>query len=108
MATKEELLEKLKNGVVEYQEDEVKEASQQALDDGYDALEMIMDGLAAGMEVVGDLYDRNEYFVPEVLMCADALYAGIGYSQTPRAGERRQRQRPGGDWQHSGRCSRHR
>ena len=77
MATKEELFEKLKNGVVEYQEDEVKEASQQALDEGYDALEMIMDGLAAGMEVVGDLYDRNEYFVPEVLMCADALYAGL-------------------------------
>jgi corrinoid protein of di/trimethylamine methyltransferase len=77
MASKEELLEKLKNGVVEYQEDEVKEASQQALDDGYNALEMIMDGLAAGMEIVGDLYDRNEYFVPEVLMCADALYAGL-------------------------------
>ena len=77
MATKEELFEKLKNGVVEYEEDEVKEASQQALDDGYDALEMIMDGLAAGMEVVGDLYDRNEYFVPAVLMCADALYAGL-------------------------------
>jgi corrinoid protein of di/trimethylamine methyltransferase len=55
----------------------VKEAAQQALDDGYVPLEMIMDGLAAGMEVVGDLYDRNEYFVPEVLMCADALYAGL-------------------------------
>jgi corrinoid protein of di/trimethylamine methyltransferase len=77
MATKEELFEKLKNGVVEYQEEEVKEASQQSLDDGYDSLEMIMDGLAAGMEIVGDLYDRNEYFVPEVLMCADALYAGL-------------------------------
>ncbi len=77
MATKEELLEKLKEGVVEYQEEDVKEASQQALDEGYDALEMIMDGLAAGMEIVGDLYDRNEYFVPEVLMCADALYAGL-------------------------------
>ncbi len=77
MASKEELLEQLKNGVVEYEEDEVKEASQQALDDGYNALEMIMDGLAAGMEIVGDLYDRNEYFVPEVLMCADALYAGL-------------------------------
>jgi corrinoid protein of di/trimethylamine methyltransferase len=77
MATKEELLEKLKTGVVEYQEDMVKEAAQQALDEGYVPLEMIMDGLAAGMEVVGDLYDRNEYFVPEVLMCADALYAGL-------------------------------
>jgi corrinoid protein of di/trimethylamine methyltransferase len=77
MATKEELLEKMKSGVVEYQEDLVREAAQQALDDGYVPLEMIMDGLAAGMEIVGDLYDRNEYFVPEVLMCADALYAGL-------------------------------
>jgi corrinoid protein of di/trimethylamine methyltransferase len=77
MATKEELLEKLKNGVVEYDEESVKEAAQQGLDDGYVPLELIMDGLAAGMEVVGDLYDRNEYFVPEVLMCADALYAGL-------------------------------
>jgi corrinoid protein of di/trimethylamine methyltransferase len=77
MATKEELLQELKDGVVNYQEDQVRDAAQTALDDGYDPLEMIMDGLAAGMEVVGDLYDRNEYFVPEVLMCADALYAGL-------------------------------
>ncbi len=77
MATKEEILEKLKNGVVEYDEESVKEAAQQGLDDGHVPLELIMDGLAAGMEIVGDLYDRNEYFVPEVLMCADALYAGL-------------------------------
>ncbi len=77
MASKEELVEQMKEGVVEYEEDQVKEASQAWLDDGYVALEGIMDGLAAGMEIVGDLYDRNEYFVPEVLMCADALYAGL-------------------------------
>jgi corrinoid protein of di/trimethylamine methyltransferase len=77
MASKEELHEKLKNGVIEYEEEEVQEAAQAILDEGYDPLEAIMDGLAAGMEVVGDLYDRNEYFVPEVLMCADALYAGL-------------------------------
>jgi corrinoid protein of di/trimethylamine methyltransferase len=77
MATKEELLEKLKTGVVEYLEEQVEEAARQSLDEGYIPLVMIMDGLAAGMEIVGDLYDRNEYFVPEVLMCADALYAGL-------------------------------
>lgn len=77
MATKEELLEILKDGVINYKEEEVKEASQTALDDGHTALEMIMDGLAAGMEVVGELYEKQEYFVPEVLMCADALYAGL-------------------------------
>jgi corrinoid protein of di/trimethylamine methyltransferase len=77
MVSKKELHEKLKNGVIEYQEEGVQEAAQAVLDEGYEALEAIMDGLAAGMEVVGDLYDRNEYFVPEVLMCADALYAGL-------------------------------
>ena len=77
MATKEELLGRLKNGVIEYEEDTVKEASQQWLDDGYVALDGIMDGLAAGMEVVGELYEKHEYFVPEVLMCADALYGGL-------------------------------
>jgi corrinoid protein of di/trimethylamine methyltransferase len=77
MPSKEELLEALKDGVINYKEEQVKEAAQQAVDDGLPALEMIMDGLAAGMEVVGDLYERHEYFVPEVLMCADALYLGL-------------------------------
>jgi len=77
MTTKEEIMEELKEGVINYEEDRVKDAAQKGLDSGYPALELIMDGLAAGMEVVGDLYDRNEYFVPEVLMCADALYAGL-------------------------------
>ena len=77
MATVEELNKKLKDGVVEYEEDTVKEASQAVLDEGYDALEAIMNGLAAGMEKVGELYEAQEYFVPEVLMCADALYGGL-------------------------------
>jgi methylmalonyl-CoA mutase cobalamin-binding domain/chain len=29
------------------------------------------------MVIVGELYDKHEYFVPELLMCADALYAGL-------------------------------
>lgn len=29
------------------------------------------------MEIVGDLYNGHEYFVPEILMCTDALYAGL-------------------------------
>jgi corrinoid protein of di/trimethylamine methyltransferase len=74
---KKEILEKLAEGVVEYDEDQVKEYSQIALDEGMDAFEAIMNGLAAGMETVGDLYDKQEYFVPELLMSADALYVGL-------------------------------
>jgi corrinoid protein of di/trimethylamine methyltransferase len=74
---KKEILEKLAEAVVEYEEDMAKEWSQIALDESMDAFEAIMNGLAAGMETVGDLYDKQEYFVPEMLMCADALYAGL-------------------------------
>jgi corrinoid protein of di/trimethylamine methyltransferase len=74
---KKEILKNLAEGVVEYDEDQVKEYAQIALDEGMDAFEAIMDGLAAGMETVGDLYDNQEYFVPELLMSADALYVGL-------------------------------
>jgi corrinoid protein of di/trimethylamine methyltransferase len=72
-----EILQKLSEGVVEYQEDLVREYSEVALEEGLDAHDAIMNGLAAGMEIVSDLYDQQEYFVPEMLMCADALYAGL-------------------------------
>jgi corrinoid protein of di/trimethylamine methyltransferase len=75
--TKEEVLKKLAECVVEFDEDGAKEWAQKALDEGIDAFEAIMDGLAAGMETVGDLYDQQEYFVPELLMSGDALYAGL-------------------------------
>jgi corrinoid protein of di/trimethylamine methyltransferase len=75
--TKEEILKKLAECVVEFDEDGAKEWAQKAVDEGMDAFEAIMDGLAAGMEKVGELYDQQEYFVPELLMSGDALYAGL-------------------------------
>ncbi len=80
MATAEEkkaLLERLKNAVIQYDEDSAKEASQEVLAVGMDANEAIFNGLVSGMEEVGRLFEAQEYFVPELLMCADALYAGL-------------------------------
>jgi corrinoid protein of di/trimethylamine methyltransferase len=74
---REALLQILKDGVVNFEDKKVKEAAQKVLDEGLDAYDAVMNGLAAGMEVVGDLYDQHEYFVPELLMAADALYAGL-------------------------------
>lgn len=67
----------MKTAVIKAQEDEIKGFARHFIEEGYDALDGIVDGLEAGMEVVGDLYDRQEYFVPELLICADALYAGL-------------------------------
>lgn len=74
---KKEILEKLRNGVIQYDEDACREGAQEAVDLGIDANEAIFDGLVSGMEEVGRLFEAQEYFVPEILMCADALYAGL-------------------------------
>jgi len=58
-------------------EDGARELAEEALAAGMDAYEAIMGGLAKGMEVVSDKYDRQEYFVPEILICADAMYAAL-------------------------------
>ena len=76
-ALREELHKVLSDGVVNFEEEKVKEAAQRVVDEGLDAYDAVMNGLAAGMEIVGDLYDKHEYFVPELLMAADALYAGL-------------------------------
>ena len=67
----------LHEGVVEYDEELVVDTSKEILESGVNVYDMVMNGLAAGMEEVGELYDQQEYFVPELLMCADALYAGL-------------------------------
>ena len=72
-----ELLKDLSDAVVDMDEDKTGELAQKVLDEGLNAYDAVMNGLAAGMEIVGDLYDKHEYFVPELLLCADALYAGL-------------------------------
>jgi len=51
--------------------------AQAAIDEGVDPFLATMEGLAEGMILVGDLYNKKEYFVSELLLCADALYAGL-------------------------------
>jgi methanogenic corrinoid protein MtbC1 len=77
MATKEELYQEMIKGVVEFEEDDVAAAAQKVIDEGYDPVEAILHGLSAGMMKVGELFAAQEYFVPEVLLCADAMDAGL-------------------------------
>ena len=51
-----EIMARLQKGVIEFDEDLVSEASHEALEEGVDAYHAIMDGLAAGMDVVGELF----------------------------------------------------
>lgn len=55
----------------------VKQYVAQALEEQIPALEILNDALMAGMGVVGERFKNNEIFVPEVLVAARAMNAGI-------------------------------
>lgn len=56
---------------------EVEEMTRQALEEGRTAQEILSDGLIAGMSVVGEDFKHNILYVPEVLIAARAMKAGM-------------------------------
>lgn len=75
--TKEELLAKMAEDVVEMEDEDVVDVCQEYIEAGYPAMEGIMEGLVQGMNKASELYDAEEYFVTDVLLCSDAMYAGL-------------------------------
>ena len=73
----QELIKQLYDAVINMDEDKARELSKTILDEGIDAYYAVTHGLSAAMDKVGELYTQNEYFVPEILLCSDALYAGL-------------------------------
>ena len=71
------LLKKIHDSVVEFEEEVCVTLCTEALSEGIDPYDAIMEGLTAGMDTVGSLYEQKEYFVPELLLCSDAMYAGL-------------------------------
>ena len=75
---KKELIDKLASYVVDMEDETIADLAQTYLDEGYDANDGIMDGLVRGMNEAGKLYDEEEYYIAELLLCSDAMYEGIG------------------------------
>lgn len=57
--------------------DGVSELVQQAVDEGVRVSDVLNKGLVAGMDVVGAKFKNNEFYVPEVLIAARAMKAGM-------------------------------
>ena len=54
-----------------------KQLTEQAVSEGVDGREIMNSGLIAGMEVVGRKFKANEFYLPEVLVAARAMHAGL-------------------------------
>lgn len=78
---KEEYLEELSDAVVFMEDEEIVDLVIEYHEAGFDTQEGI-DGLIHGIMRVSDLYDEEEYYIPELILCADVMQMGIDQFQT--------------------------
>lgn len=70
-------LQDLTEAVIKGDEDKIKLTILELLNAGTPAKEIMDDGLIAGMNIVGEKMETEEMFIPEVLMSAKAMSAGV-------------------------------
>ena len=71
------IFKKIAEAVEDGELEEVTELVEEALEDEENPADIMNDGLLAGMNTVGELFKEGVMFVPEVLMAANALEAGM-------------------------------
>ena len=67
----------ISEGVIKGNEKLVKERVQKLINEGINPLQIINEGLMAGMNIVGARFKEGDMFVPEVMMAARAMSSGI-------------------------------
>jgi len=72
-----EILQRIAVQLEEGDDAQVSELVQQAIDGGVPVETILDDALIAGMGVVGERFRRHDIFLPEVLLAARAMKAGL-------------------------------
>lgn len=76
-ADKSSAVEKVANAVANLDLEHVKSIVQEALDAGIPPYEIAAKGLGKGMDIVGKRYENHEYFLPELVVAGEVMYAGL-------------------------------
>jgi trimethylamine corrinoid protein len=71
------ILEDLKQAIMDGDTDLVRELCQKVLDEHFNPVEAVEQGLIKGIEEIGRLWTEGEMFLPDVMMGADALKVGL-------------------------------
>ncbi|MFC1886450.1 B12-binding domain-containing protein [Thermodesulfobacteriota bacterium] len=72
-----EFLEKLKTTIIEGDRGEAVNAVKRAVDEGVPIQEIIREGLVKGIQVVGELFGKGEYYLPELLVSGKAMNGAL-------------------------------
>ena len=71
------LNEQLSKAVIDGNSELTRELANQVIKQGLDLNDAIINGLNNGMRIVSELYEKREYFLPEIIISADALYDAL-------------------------------
>jgi len=77
MVREEEILSKLRDAIVNLDIEGVQKACREAIDAGIPAYKAVTDGMAKGMEIVGEKYENGEYFLAELIMAGETMKEGM-------------------------------
>ena len=70
-------LTKVKDSVIGGEVDDVVEMVRKAVDEGQSVKKILAEGLISGMGIVGDKYEKGDFFLPEMVIAATAMKAGL-------------------------------
>jgi corrinoid protein of di/trimethylamine methyltransferase len=87
-----ETLKQLQKVVIAGEPEQARELAAQALEEDIAPLVAIDEALNPGMQVVGDRYERGEYFIPDLVMAAEAMKAALGVFEPALMARQEQRQ----------------
>ncbi|MBK5109377.1 MAG: corrinoid protein [Anaerolineales bacterium] len=82
-----DLYEKLRQSVIEGEPDDAEQLAKQALEEGLDALTCINEGLTKGIQRVGELFASGEYFLPELIIGAEAMKRALAILEPAMVGD---------------------
>ncbi|MGD8968737.1 MAG: corrinoid protein [Anaerolineae bacterium] len=74
---KSEILENLRNAVIEGDDDKARQSARAALEANMDPLEAMQKGLAEGTDVIGGRFERGEAYLPELIMAGETFKAAM-------------------------------
>lgn len=86
---KEELIEKLAQAVIDGEPEDAVALAKEALAQGLDPLECISKGLTKGIQKVGELFASGYYYLPELIIGADAMKGGLEVLEPALAGDQK-------------------
>ncbi len=83
----EALYEKLAQSVIDGEPEDAEQIAKQALAEGLDPLTCINEGLTKGIQRVGELFASGEYFLPELIIGAEAMKLALAVLEPAMVGD---------------------